>query len=1186
MADKKLTLGSLFDGSGSFPLGGIMADIEPKWSSEIEPFPVLVTHKRLPQVKHYGDVSAIKGSELEPVDIITFGSPCFPEGTLVLTDTGYLPIEEVEVGMMVLTHRGRWRKVTATGAKFGETVVLRGNHYGLECTPNHPIYSSGEKKIYPRLANGKRGNQTLLADEKEWIEAGEMEGRLWAVPNHAEPLPIASPVYSGSWRQKTMPPLSEELFYFIGRWLGDGWVRNGQRSGRPDGQTYGTIFLCDSEDKEDELRRTVEALTDSYSVERTSTGVKFKFTSQVLCEWLTDNFGQYAHGKTMPGWVFGLPECYRTALLRGLVDSDGYKVKGKKDVIKICTVSKKLAESIRLLGEMQGYSTTVHFVRTDDTGVIEGRTVNQRDYYSVVLTKGRKRKHLSDGRHGWYRVRSVTPTHSTKVVYNLTVDEDNSYVADGIVVHNCQDLSIAGKRAGIQEGERSSLFFQAIRIIKEMREATNGEKPRYCVWENVPGAFSSNKGEDFRAVLEAVIGVKEEGVEVPAPENKRWAKSDVLLGSGWSVAYRVLDAQYWGVAQRRARIYLVGDFAGGSAGEVLFKSEGLSGYTPQGFRSWQGAAGGTEEGTGEAGGRADAGDRTYCVNTQGQSGVTVTEEYSGTLIAQDHGNHPSVLQENVKAAGFSTEHSAQSRGIGYGEEVSPQALTGRMGTGGGNVPLVAEPNPVTLKIRSGCEGGGKGPLTQSNKSATLGTHNDQTLFQPAYGIAKEAFNSGENANFNFTVTEERAPTLQTRMPHAVAKPEMKAYGVCSKSSHSMMSDNPHSGFYEAETSRTLDANGGNPSCNQGGICIVAPADGQETYDVRFTSDGTKNARGHCYKTEISRCLDTSEANPDSNHGGIAVVALEPGAASRVGGHVYTDGKSGTLRANAGDNQQAVLAFAENQRSEVRDLKDKSGALAAQPGTKQQTYVLQGSMIGRDDKNGPQGSGINEDVSFTLNTSDRHAVAFAEKSATLSANDGPKGPSSQQLGNPEENFVAESADAPIYHSSKNSHHTKFTDEPATDTLVATDFKDPPTVSAVYHSNHASGMNADFSGTESLRTLAASDYKDPPTVCEEPMYIVRRLTPIECARLQGFPDWWCEGLEIPDPSDEELAFWTQVWETWRSVTNPNGKAKTEKQIRKWLANPYTDAAEYKLWGNGCCLNNTFFVLAGIAWADGRP
>lgn len=446
----------------------------------------------------------------------------------------------------------------------------------------------------------------------------------------------------------------------------------------------------------------------------------------------------------------------------------------------------------------------------------------------------------------------------------------------------CQDLSIAGKRAGIHDGDRSNLFFQAIRIIKEMRDATNGRYPRYCVWENVPGAFSSNGGNDFKAVLEAVIGVKEKGIEVPAPENHRWAKSDVYLGDGWSVAYRVFDAQYWGVPQRRARIYLVADFAGESAGEILFKSEGVSGYTPQGFRAWQGAAGGAEEGTGETGGRSDAGGGTLCLNTQGNSGVGITEDKALALVAQDHGNHPAVL-----AAGFSTEHSAKARSIGYEEEVSPtlragvvpaalsvenhptdgrvkireddtcQTLCSRAGTGGNNVPLVAE--PITLKIRSGCEGGGKGALWQTDKSATLATNNNQTLFQP----------------------------------------EIKAFGVCSKHSNAMMSDNPHSGFYEAKTSRTLDQSGGHAiSSNQGGICVVAPA--PETFDVRFTSDGTKNARGHCYPTDISRCLDTSEGSPDSNHGGVAVVALEPGAASRVGGHVYSDGKSGTLRANAGD----------------------------------------------------------------------------------------------------------------------------------------------------------------------------------------------------------------------------------------------------------------------------------------------
>ena len=640
----------------------------------------------------------------------------------------------------------------------------------------------------------------------------------------------------------------------------------------------------------------------------------------------------------------------------------------------------------------------------------------------------------------------------------------------------CQDLSIAGKRAGIHDGDRSNLFFQAIRIIKEMRDATNGRYPRYCVWENVPGAFSSHGGDDFKAVLEAVIGVKEEGIEVPSPENHRWSKSDIYLGDGWSVAYRVFDAQYWGVPQRRARIYLVADFAGGSAGEVLFKSEGVSGYTPQGFRAWQGTAGGAEEGAGETGGRSDTGSGILCVNCQGTSGVGITEEKALALVAQDHGNHPAVLHAVgidgynaavtddmaatlgvncgmstgrngvLQAAGFSTEHSAKARSIGYEEEVSPtlragvvpaalsvenhptdgririreddtcQTLCSRAGTGGNNVPLVAE--PVTLKIRSGCEGGGKGALWQKDMSATLGTHNDQTLFQP----------------------------------------EVKAFGVCSKHSNAMMSDNPHSGFYEATTSRTLDQSGGNSvTSNQGGICVVAPA--PETFDVRFTSDGTKNARGHCYPTGISRCLDTSEANPDSNHGGIAVVAPE-------------------------------------------------------------TYSLQGSMIGRADENGPQGDGINEDVCFTLNTTDRHAVAAPEPDH--------------------------------YSTSKNSHHTVAAHEQA-NTLVASDWKDPPLVN------------------------------DLPN--DEPVYIVRRLTPVECARLQGFPDWWCVDLAIPDPSDADIAFWSEVWETWRSVTNPKGKPKTEKQIRKWLADPYTDSAEYKLWGNGVALPCTYFVLSGIAWAAQR-
>ena len=623
----------------------------------------------------------------------------------------------------------------------------------------------------------------------------------------------------------------------------------------------------------------------------------------------------------------------------------------------------------------------------------------------------------------------------------------------------CTDMSVAGKRAGLG-GQQSCLFYQAIRIVKEMRCATDGKYPRFIVWENVPGAFSSNKGEDFKAVLEAVCSVKDESISVPGPPKGKWANAGTVVGDGLSLAWRVLDAQFWGIPQRRKRIYLVADFAGGSAGKVLFESEGVSGYSAEGFRAWQGAAGGAADRAGTAGG--------ICLNDQGGQRMDVTDDVTCTLRAEAH--HPPCVLES---AGFCTEHSAKARGIGYGEETSPtlragtipaavalenhpadsrvklsedgrvQTLTSRMGTGGGNVPMVMsredaamEPElyenhsqdtrytgpletaptvsstygmggnnqpfvvetPKTLKIRSGCEGGGKGAIIQDDKSATLSCNNDQTVFVPFckgyrahYKGDAPTWKDGKVANTlnTFDVGESRCNELVVR-----------AYGICSKDSNAMKSDNPHSGFYEADTSRTLDGNGGNPGCNQGGIAVVA---------------------------------------------------------------------------------------------------------------------VQGSMIGRKDKNGPQGSGVNEDVSFTLDSVDRHAVAY-----------------------------------PTYCTSKNSHFTRAEKELA-NTLVATDYKDPPVINDVQ---------------------------------KEPEYIVRRLTPTECARLQGFPDWWCGGLGTEEPTEDDLAFWREVFETHRKIAGTSTKPKTDKQITKWLKDPHSDSAEYKMWGNGVALPNVYFVLSGIVYYSQFP
>lgn len=482
----------------------------------------------------------------------------------------------------------------------------------------------------------------------------------------------------------------------------------------------------------------------------------------------------------------------------------------------------------------------------------------------------------------------------------------------------CQDMSIAGKRSGL-DGSRSSLFYEAVRIIKEMRCATNGKYPRFAVWENVPGAFSSNKGEDFRCVLESLCRVRDETVSVPRHE--KWSAAGNIVADGFSIAWRVLDAQYWGVPQRRKRIFLVADFDSECAGKILFESEGLSGYSAEGFKAWQ---------------------RT----------TVAIESSSGT----------------AGAAGFCTDHSAKARGIGYEEETSS---TLRAGT----VPAAVYEN-----------------------------HSQDTRYTELRGIA---------------------PTVSS------------TYGT-----------------------------GGN---NQPFV-----VEDTRCFDVRFTSDGTKNARHNCYETDTSRTIDTGGNSPDSNQGGVAVVAV------------------------------------------------------------------QGSMIGRADKNGPQGSGVNEDISFTLNATDRHAVAFSQDSYTkYSEND--KCGALRACGG----MYGGGSETLVYSTSKNSYHTEAEENLA-------------------------------------NTLVASDYKDPPTV-NSPEYIVRRLTPTECARLQGFPDWWCADLGTDNPTEEELRFWKDVFETHRKIVGGAVKPKSEKQIRAWLKNPHSDSSEYKLWGNGVALPCVFFVLSGIAWVS---
>ena len=240
----------------------------------------------------------------------------------------------------------------------------------------------------------------------------------------------------------------------------------------------------------------------------------------------------------------------------------------------------------------------------------------------------------------------------------------------------CQDISVAGKRAGL-EGQRSGLFMEQIRIIKEMREneRRNGRaaeyvRPRYMVWENVPGAFSSNKGEDFRIVLEETAKVADENASIPRHEKGKWSTSGCILADGWSIAWRVFDAQFWGVPQRRRRIALVADFGGQSAPEILFVSPCLLGDSEPGESEGKGASSDTERSSGAS----DCERPSVYLQERGEK----PGGGKGILIQEDH-------DENIV---YSIENHPNDSRVGINEDGKVQALTSRMGTGGGNVPMV------------------------------------------------------------------------------------------------------------------------------------------------------------------------------------------------------------------------------------------------------------------------------------------------------------------------------------------------------------------------------------------------------------------------------------------------------------------------------------------------------------------
>lgn len=492
----------------------------------------------------------------------------------------------------------------------------------------------------------------------------------------------------------------------------------------------------------------------------------------------------------------------------------------------------------------------------------------------------------------------------------------------------CQDMSIAGKREGL-DGSRSNLFREQIRIIKEMRESDRAAgrtgtqiRPRYMVWENVPGAFSSNKGKDFQAVLQEIVSITDEESNVPLPPKGKWQTAGCIMGDHFTIAWRVLDAQYWGVPQRRKRIYLVADFRGNTAPKILFEREGLSGNFTESREAWQRTAGDIKTGTHKAGT-----DDVECYDISDRRRVADKSEVSPTLTTKmgTGGNNVPIVLEN---------HPQDCR-VTIAEDGNVPTLTSRMGTGGGNVPMIMN------EVRA---------VDQRNLS--LGNDKSETLHGSGHGssvgtiIEPMALHITQDP----TVFEGKAPCLTQ----------------------------------------------GNPKTGQATVGVAIPIADKAT---RYKGGG-------------------STRNNDGSANGLGIG--EPGAPAN-----------------------------------------------------------------------------------TLTAADRHGVAcFAQ----------------QAIGEYEE-------------------------------------------------------------SEKASCLKRRDYKDSTDLILWE-YIIRRLTPLECCRLQGFPDNWAEELGITEPTQEDIDHWREVFRTQMEAMGESKKEKTDNQICKWLKDPESDSAKYKMWGNGIALPCAMFVMEGIA------
>lgn len=941
MQETKFKLGSLFSGIGGFEYCAQLYDIEPVWASEVEPSCIRITSKHFPEMKHLGDITKINGAEIEPVDVITGGSPCQDMSVAgkvagikyvcescgehydISTDIHTCPKCGAEInltrsGLFMEQIRiikemrkstngccpkfGIWENVCfvagtlitcENGYKSIEDIsvgdkvkTLSGNYFPVVKT--HKIRK--QPVILLKISGGEdltvTENHPFYARLKHYTNSNSYNGRIVDPPKWTKAGELTENHLIG-YRLDTpnLPDnfITEDEAWAIGRWLADGSLD--LKRGNP------RIFISVGNNKIDDTREHLNKLPYNIHENRVhATAINFTFTSREFYSLISDaNTG--AGYKRVPNYVFSLPHNLQKVVLDGYISGDGYiRNRGNGIELSASTASRELAYGIARLIR-NSYHVSANISRKEPkNSCIDGREIkaNFPSYQITASITNKVSQSIFEDDIVWQPVKSIEKLEKHEDVYNISVLEDNTYEANGVISHNC-------------------------------------------------GAFSSNNGDDFNCVLKEFCGLLEEKLPTLRPE--RWSTAGEILGKSGSIAWRVLDAQYWGVPQRRRRIFLVVDFGGQRASEILFKPESLRRYSTPSKAPWKITSSKVETSIGAA--NSDAECKPICVAAQQTNAENML------------GKSPTLTEAN--------------------------------GTSGSDRPYVV-------------------------------SHDDRPINSEPI-----AFEPGAASRLGGHVwTDGKCGTITSHMGDnqmSVVTEHSTVYGLCSLSSNSMKSDNPDSGCYEATISKTLDTNGLNPACNQGGNVVVS----------------------------------------------------EP------------------------------------------------------------VYCLQGNGIDRADTAGCNGKGWKENICYTLNTVDRPAVAYSvndedteqQDERTVAAFLGGNGEKARSIGysesvsptlkggNPPTVMCPIQEDKPYVAAFAHQAGSKLPMMPYNEELSPT-LNSHQTMAVLIESNptDARFKISDNNICQTITSRFGTGGNQVPLVLQSndinPKYIVRRLTPLECERLQGYPE----------------------------------------------------------------------------------